>query len=155
MRKRRVIDRGLLNYPLRKVVKTYHTTGGNPLTNPPVSIHTLECGHKVYLTGYHERKSCRCNECPLPETKTEKMETGLYKVTKNNGNVYYIENVTYDVGSRQFINNALPLVEGWVDNPTEDDRGLILADWLEDEGMVEQAQQIRTSIDVKNRNRLL
>jgi hypothetical protein len=58
-------DRGLLAYPLRKVVRATHTSGGNPNTNPPRSIFWLECGHVVELPRtWAERKAFRCEECP-------------------------------------------------------------------------------------------
>ena len=70
--RRRVTNRGLLDYPLRKVVKRYCTEGGNPNTNPPRTTFTLECGHKVTLTGWHEKKAMRCDECPKKSPKKER-----------------------------------------------------------------------------------
>jgi hypothetical protein len=63
--KRKVSNRGLLDYPLRKVVSRSSTAGGNPNTNPPRTWFKLECGHCVVLPGrFVERKSLRCDECP-------------------------------------------------------------------------------------------
>lgn len=57
--------KGLLAYPLRKVVGRGSTAGGNPNTNPPRTRFRLECGHVVEFPGrFVERKRVRCEECP-------------------------------------------------------------------------------------------
>lgn len=72
MARRRIIsNRGLLDYPLRKVVRYRYTDGGNPNTNPARAWWRLECGHSIELTidevgGFkraEERKAFRCEEC--------------------------------------------------------------------------------------------
>ena len=62
--KRRVVNRGLLDYQLRKVVKRHSTGGGNPNTNPPRTVFTLECGHTHWFPGeFVQRTRLRCDEC--------------------------------------------------------------------------------------------
>lgn len=59
--KRRVKNRGLLDFPLRKVTSRW-STGGN--TNPPRTVFALECGHTAEYPGQFVcRKSVRCEDC--------------------------------------------------------------------------------------------
>lgn len=71
MKRRFIIHRGLLDFPLRKVIScgvSQHE--GNKFTKPEIWHFALECGHDIYIQrrdikGKYpsERKSFRCEEC--------------------------------------------------------------------------------------------
>jgi len=63
-RKRRVRNRGLLDYPLRKVL-SHGVIGAGIPSNPLRSRVRLECGHVLILDRIlPPRKRMRCDECP-------------------------------------------------------------------------------------------
>jgi len=68
MPKRRVRNRGLLDYPLRKVLSQGFEGAGVPC-NPFRSVIRLECGHGFTLDRViPPRKRMRCDECQTAHT---------------------------------------------------------------------------------------
>ncbi len=59
-------NKGLLVYPLRRVIGEMRTTG--TLMDPSHTILRLECGHRVDAPNRkNEHKFARCEECPKRE----------------------------------------------------------------------------------------
>ena len=58
--------KGLLAYPLRRVIGQHRTTG--TLMDPSHTILKLECGHVAHVPNrggyFHHRQAARCDECP-------------------------------------------------------------------------------------------